>query len=56
MATEPRFQPTDKHRHDWDVSVMVEYARFGLLIATEVANSAQLSTWRAGDEFLLLRK
>jgi Zn-dependent M28 family amino/carboxypeptidase len=49
-------QPTDKYRDDWDVSGMVEYARFGLLIATEVANSPQLPTWRAGDEFLPLRK
>jgi len=49
-------QPADQYHDDWDVSGMVEYARFGLLIATEVANSASMPTWRAGDEFLPARR
>jgi Zn-dependent M28 family amino/carboxypeptidase len=49
-------QPTDQYHGDWDVSGMVEYARFGLLIAKEVANQTQIPTWRAGDEFLPVRE
>jgi Zn-dependent M28 family amino/carboxypeptidase len=49
-------QPTDQYHDDWDVSGIVEYARFGLLIATEIANSANMPTWRAGDEFLPARQ
>jgi Zn-dependent M28 family amino/carboxypeptidase len=49
-------QPTDRYRDDWDVAGMVEYARFGLTIATEVANSPRMPTWRTGDEFLPARE
>ncbi|MBV8843579.1 MAG: M28 family peptidase [Bryobacterales bacterium] len=49
-------QPTDRYNDDWDVSGMEEYARFGLLIGTEVANSPKLPTWRDGDEFLPARQ
>ena len=48
-------QPADQYHDDWDVSGMVEYARFGLVIATEVANSPNMPTWRVGDEFLPAR-
>ena len=49
-------QPADQYHDDWDVSGMVEYARFGLVIATEVANSPNMPTWRVGDEFLPARQ
>jgi Zn-dependent M28 family amino/carboxypeptidase len=49
-------QPTDRYNDDWDVSGMEEYARLGLLIGVEVANSPKLPTWRAGDEFLPVRE
>jgi Zn-dependent M28 family amino/carboxypeptidase len=49
-------QPADQYHDDWDVSGMVEYARFGLVIATEVANLPNMPTWRAGDEFLPARQ
>jgi Zn-dependent M28 family amino/carboxypeptidase len=45
-------QPSDEYREDWDFSGMEEYARFGFLIGVNVANSAKMPTWRAGDEFL----
>ena len=48
-------QPSDKYNDDWDFAGMVEYARFGMLIGVNVANSPKLPTWRAGDEFLPLR-
>ena len=45
-------QPADEYREDWDFSGMEEYARFGLLIGVNVANSLKMPTWREGDEFL----
>jgi Zn-dependent M28 family amino/carboxypeptidase len=48
-------QPSDEYREDWDFSGMEEYARFGFLIGVNVANSAKMPTWRAGDEFLGVR-
>jgi Zn-dependent M28 family amino/carboxypeptidase len=49
-------QPADKYDDDWDFSGMEEYCRFGMLIAINVANTPQLPTWRAGDEFLPARQ
>jgi Zn-dependent M28 family amino/carboxypeptidase len=49
-------QPADKYSEDWDFSGMVEYCRFGMLIAVDVANSPSLPTWHAGDEFLAMRQ
>lgn len=49
-------QPSDKYSDDWDFSGMEVYCRFGMLIATDVANAPSLSTWRAGDEFLSMRQ
>ncbi len=49
-------QPADKYSGDWDFSGMVEYCRFGMTIAIDVANSPKLPTWRAGDEFLPMRE
>jgi Zn-dependent M28 family amino/carboxypeptidase len=48
-------QPSDEYRDDWDFSGMELYARFGFLIGVNAANSAKLSTWRDGDEFLPAR-
>jgi Zn-dependent M28 family amino/carboxypeptidase len=49
-------QPSDKYNDDWDMSGMEEYARFGMLIGVNVANTPKLPTWRAGDEFLPARE
>lgn len=49
-------QPADKYSDDWDFSGMEEYCKFGMLIAREVANSPNLPTWHAGDEFLPMRQ
>jgi len=49
-------QPTDRYTDDWDVSGMVEFARLGMLIGTNVANSPKMPTWREGDEFLRARQ
>ncbi len=35
---------------------MEEYARFGMLIGVNVANTPKLPTWRPGDEFLPARE
>ncbi len=48
-------QPSDEYRDDWDFSGMEQYARFGMLIGVNIANSPKLPTWRAGDEFLAAR-
>ncbi|HEV8146035.1 MAG TPA: M28 family peptidase [Bryobacteraceae bacterium] len=48
-------QPSDEYKDDWDFSGMEQYARFGLLIGVNVANSPKLPTWKAGDEFLAAR-
>jgi Zn-dependent M28 family amino/carboxypeptidase len=48
-------QPSDEYRDNWDFSGMEQYARFGLLIGVNVANSPKLPTWKAGDEFLAAR-
>ena len=48
-------QPTDEYHDDWDFVGMEHYARFGFLIAVNVANAPKLPTWRAGDEFLAAR-
>jgi Zn-dependent M28 family amino/carboxypeptidase len=48
-------QPSDEYHNDWDFSGMEQYARFGLLIGINVANTPQLPTWRPGDEFLAAR-
>ncbi len=49
-------QPADQYHEDWDVSGMEEFARLGLLIGINVANSPQMPTWRDGDEFLPARR
>jgi Zn-dependent M28 family amino/carboxypeptidase len=48
-------QPSDEYRDDWDFSGMEQYAKFGLLIGVNVANSPKIPTWHAGDEFLAPR-
>lgn len=49
-------QPSDEYKEDWDFSGMEEMARFGMVIALEVANQEKLPTWKAGDEFLPARQ
>jgi Zn-dependent M28 family amino/carboxypeptidase len=48
-------QPSDEYHDNWDFSGMELYARLGFLINREAANSPQLPTWHAGDEFLAAR-
>jgi Zn-dependent M28 family amino/carboxypeptidase len=48
-------QPSDEVRPDWDFSGMEHLARFGLLIGLNAANTEQMFTWKAGDEFLAAR-
>ena len=48
-------QPSDEYKEDWDFSGMEQYARFGMLIGVNVANSPKMPTWKAGDEFLAPR-
>ncbi len=48
-------QPSDEYREDWDFSGMEQYARFGFLMGMNVANTPQLPSWHAGDEFLAAR-
>ncbi len=49
-------QPSDEYKEDWDFSGMEEMARFGMVIALDVANQDKLPTWKAGDEFLPARQ
>ena len=49
-------QPSDEYHESWDFAGMEQYAQFGLLIGVNTANSPQLPTWRAGDEFLSARQ
>ena len=43
--------PQDEFQPDWDFSGFVVLAEFMLDVARNVANSNQLPTWNAGDEF-----
>jgi Zn-dependent M28 family amino/carboxypeptidase len=49
-------QPSDEYQESWDFSGMEELARFGFLIALDVANASGLPTWKAGDEFRAARE
>lgn len=49
-------QPADEYKEDWDFSGMEQYARFGMLIGINVANSPKMPTWNLGDEFLAARQ
>ncbi len=48
-------QPSDEYHDDWDMSGMVEVARFAFLLGQSAANMEQLPTWNPGDEFLAAR-
>ena len=48
-------QPSDEYRPNWNFTGMEHYARFGMLIALNVANTPKMPTWRDGDEFLPAR-
>ena len=43
--------PQDEFRKDWDFSGFAVLGRFALDLARAVANTDQLPTWKAGDEF-----
>ena len=49
-------QPSDEYKSDWNFAGMEQYARFGLLIGINVANTPKMPTWKAGDEFLPARQ
>jgi Zn-dependent M28 family amino/carboxypeptidase len=44
-------QPSDEYRADWDFASLEHAARFGFLIALNVANSTMIPKWNPGDEF-----
>jgi Zn-dependent M28 family amino/carboxypeptidase len=44
-------QPSDEFREDWDFTALEQAARFGMLIAIDVANQEKLVDWRKGDSF-----
>jgi Zn-dependent M28 family amino/carboxypeptidase len=47
--------PQDEFRPDWDFAGFVVLARFTLDLARDIANTDQLPTWNAGDEFRPVR-
>jgi Zn-dependent M28 family amino/carboxypeptidase len=49
-------QPSDEYREDWNFAGIEQYARFGMLIGVNVANTPKMPTWKAGDEFLPARQ
>ena len=49
-------RPSDEFQEYWDFSGLAEMARFGFLIAIDVANENALPTWHKGDEFLAARE
>ena len=49
-------QPSDEYHEDWDFAGMEQYARFGMLIGIDIANTPKLPSWRTGDEFLPARQ
>lgn len=49
-------QPSDEYQENWDVSGMEQIAEFGLTLGLDIANTPQLATWKAGDEFLTARE
>ncbi len=44
-------QSTDKYDPAWDLSGMVQQAQFTLQLGYEIANSAKMPAWKAGDPF-----
>ncbi|MEI9938983.1 MAG: M20/M25/M40 family metallo-hydrolase [Pseudomonadota bacterium] len=49
-------QPSDQLGPDWNFDGMVDDARFGFLVAFEIANADRLPTWTPGDEFEAARQ
>jgi Zn-dependent M28 family amino/carboxypeptidase len=49
-------QPSDDFKDYWDFTGLAQLARFGMAVGMDVANSAKLPTWKAGDEFLPARQ
>ena len=49
-------QPSDQWSPDWNFDGMIEDARLGLAVGYQIAQTTQLPTWKAGDEFEAARK
>ena len=49
-------QPSDEYKEDMDFTADAKLAKFGFALGWEVANSAELAGWLAGDEFEKARK
>lgn len=49
-------QPSDELQPDWQLDGMVEDTQLGFTVGLEIANRAELPSWRAGDEFEAARK
>ena len=49
-------QPSDEYKDSWDFAGMEQMGRFGWTIGLTIANSAAVTTWREGDEFLPARQ
>jgi len=49
-------QPSDELNADWDFSGIVDDTVLGFRAGLEIANTDELPTWKAGDEFEAARK
>jgi hypothetical protein len=49
-------QPSDEYKDNWDFAGMEQMGRFGWTIGLTIANSAAVTSWREGDEFLPARQ
>jgi Zn-dependent M28 family amino/carboxypeptidase len=50
--TEKRYhQPSDEFQADWDFTALEQAARYGFLLAQDVANQDKLPDWRPGGGF-----
>ncbi len=49
-------QPSDEYHDDWDFAGMEQMAEFGLTLGIDFANTPQMPTWNASDEFLKARE
>jgi Zn-dependent M28 family amino/carboxypeptidase len=49
-------QPSDEYKDNWNFAGMEQMGRFGWTIGLTIANSAAVTSWREGDEFLPARQ
>ncbi len=54
--TQHYHQPSDEYNDNWDFAGMEQMANFGLTLGMDFANTPQMPTWNAGDEFLKARE